>query len=207
MFNIIKTQSHICTPNSNRGNTAIRKKRTIMTPEAVDILRNLPAEGKAAKNIASAFSISVRSARRWISHVENDRDVFKSTIGRPKTDRARIRSEIESIVASDCSLTAKGMIERLPEDMGCSSSTIRRELSAMNYTRKRLKPIVQERNSSRVIAERHRYAVRFSGIRDEDLVFIDETGFNLHVNPEYGYAPEGVVAKGWCRTRERQGGL
>lgn len=68
-----------------------------------------------------------------------------------------------------------------------SITTAHRKLEKLNITRKRLSLIPIERNASRVIRERTLYAFFIYRINVEDLVFLDETGFNLHSSRGYGY--------------------
>jgi transposase len=52
---------------------------------------------------------------------------------------------------------------------------------------------VEARNSERVITKRHIYALHMTNTSDADLIFLDETGFNLHTCSGFGYAPIGAT--------------
>jgi arginine repressor len=59
-----------------------------------------------------------------------------------------------------------------------SQSTISRILKKMNYTRKRLLRVPEERNNERNIETRQNYARRIEYLNDDNLVFLDETGIS-----------------------------
>jgi transposase len=69
-----------------------------------------------------------------------------------------------------------------------SQPTISRKLKKIGMTRKRLSLIPVERNSHARILERAVYSNFVSRFSDENLVFLDECGFNLHSNRDYGYS-------------------
>jgi transposase len=58
----------------------------------------------------------------------------------------------------------------------------------MEFTRKRLTLVPQERNSLRTIDARQNYCRYVNTIPEENLVFLDETGFNFHTKRHYGYS-------------------
>ena len=93
----------------------------------------------------------------------------------------------------DNALTQRAAADLLPIDLKRSRSTVCRALKKMNWTRKRLKRIPVDRNSSLNINRRAEYSIDLSTIADENLVFIDESGFNLHLSSFYGYAPTGLT--------------
>ena len=69
-----------------------------------------------------------------------------------------------------------------------SAPTISRYLKGMEITRKRLSIVPRERNTPRIIDLRQEFCRRINNIQDENLVFLDETGFNLHTKQNYGYS-------------------
>jgi transposase len=70
-----------------------------------------------------------------------------------------------------------------------SKSVISRHIKNINYTRKRLSIVPQERNAERTLDNRQIYAREVDNISDGNLIFLDETGFNLHLTKNYGYSP------------------
>ena len=58
----------------------------------------------------------------------------------------------------------------------------------MKLGRKKVVLVSAERNTEARINERAIYAAEFGRFVDEQLVFIDETGFSEHTRRRYGYA-------------------
>lgn len=75
-----------------------------------------------------------------------------------------------------------------------SQSSISRDLKAMKYSRKRLVRIPEDRNSEKNKNLRQAYGRMLSFVPDENLVFLDETGVNLHQSRNYGYSPKNCKA-------------
>ncbi|KAF7685648.1 hypothetical protein CDIK_3603 [Cucumispora dikerogammari] len=69
----------------------------------------------------------------------------------------------------------------------------------MNYSRKRLSLVPAERNTPRLLDLRQIYCNNLIEIFVERLVFLDETGFNLHTSVNYGYSP--VNTRGYSVVR------
>ncbi|KRH94103.1 putative LTR transposable element, partial [Pseudoloma neurophilia] len=73
-----------------------------------------------------------------------------------------------------------------------------------DYTRKRLEKIRLQRNSLACIEKRRLYCIGLRQIEDEDLLFLDESGFNSGMTRNYGYSPRGqksVSANEFSRQR------
>ncbi|KAF7691533.1 hypothetical protein CDIK_2529 [Cucumispora dikerogammari] len=58
----------------------------------------------------------------------------------------------------------------------------------MNYSRKRLCKVLDERNSQRILETKQIFCRDINTEADENLVFLDETGFNLHLTKNYDYS-------------------
>ncbi|MEN2496336.1 MAG: hypothetical protein MHMPM18_005221 [Marteilia pararefringens] len=63
----------------------------------------------------------------------------------------------------------------------------------MKWTKKRVRQVPNERNSERVIESRKIYASIVSIRPDSDLIFLDETGINLHCGPNFGWSPMNIT--------------
>ena len=178
---------HTGNETTNQGRP--RKKPTCVTGEKATILKNMLDGGCGSAQIATTLNTSKRTDQRWVASIEPNIVTSSRKRGPVRRNTMAMRAEVEAIIASDNALTGKRIIERLPEELRCSKSKLSRIIKSMSYTRKRLKPIAAARNSERVISERHVYALRMANALDEELIFIDETGFNLHVCASFGYAP------------------
>ena len=81
----------------------------------------------------------------------------------------------------DSSLTQREIANNLKNmNMGRLQSGVSRMLKSMNYTRKRLVTIPEARNAPRKIDARQEYSRMIGFVFDENLVYMDETGINLH---------------------------
>ncbi|KAG0440869.1 hypothetical protein DMUE_1437 [Dictyocoela muelleri] len=79
-------------------------------------------------------------------------------------------------------------------DMTLSISTVCRKINKVGLTRKRLTSVPNERNSNERINERKFFSIDVSRISNENLVFLDETGFNEHIKRAYGYSLKNTKA-------------
>ena len=69
-----------------------------------------------------------------------------------------------------------------------SQPTISRLLRSIKITRKRLSLVPVERNSPNLLNLRRDYGTEMENIPLNMMVFLDETGFNLHTTQHYGYS-------------------
>nr|XP_004206232.2 uncharacterized protein LOC101241339 [Hydra vulgaris] len=143
---------------------------------------------ESSRSIANATGLSIRTIQNWIRKLEADQNIIPKKRGRAARNNIERKREIELLINANNALTTNDMAELMPEEHKCSTTTIKRELKQMGYTRKRLKSIVVARNSAQVIATRFMFCNHVSFLRNLDLVYIDETGFNLHDSRHYGYA-------------------
>ena len=93
---------------------------------------------------------------------------------------------------ADNSLTYTAAVDQLSSNNKCSQSTISRVLKDMNWTRKRIQKVPYDRNTPANISKRAAHAAFIPEKDNSDLVFIDESGFNLHTSAFHGYAPSGL---------------
>ncbi|WUR04949.1 DDE-3 domain-containing protein [Vairimorpha necatrix] len=73
-------------------------------------------------------------------------------------------------------------------------SSISKKLKKLGITRKRVSIIPVERNSLDKLNKRSIYAAEISRYSVENLVFLDETGFNAHTTRSYGYSEKNTKA-------------
>ena len=64
----------------------------------------------------------------------------------------------------------------------------------MGITKTRLSLVLAERNSKRILGLQPIFAMEMYLIRKSNLVYLEETGFNLHKSQHYGYSPAGQKA-------------
>ncbi|KAM0681938.1 hypothetical protein COBT_004104 [Conglomerata obtusa] len=58
----------------------------------------------------------------------------------------------------------------------------------MNYSRKLMKLVPLRRNTDDMKNLRAQFASEIRNIQDNQLIYLDETGLNLHMAPKYGYS-------------------
>lgn len=116
--------------------------------------------------------------------------------GRPRKQNFLLQGRIKEILERDCSLEVRGVQRRLRRHwhIDVSERTIYRNLQAMKWTRKRLSYVPETRNQLNTLELRQAYASEVQGYRNDNLVFLDESGFNLHTSPRYGWSPCGTRA-------------
>ena len=109
--------------------------------------------------------------------------------GRPQGQSNILKSELRVLLERDPSHTTRSLKDTLFQNgITTSAPTISRYLKAMEITRKRLTSVPRERNTLRTIDLRQDFCSRINNIQDENQVFLDETGFNLHTKQNYGYS-------------------
>lgn len=76
-----------------------------------------------------------------------------------------------------------------------SLATIRRIIQKNGITRKRRIRLIYARNSAKTLDKRFEFALKYQQILASSyrLIFIDETGFNLASNSNYGYSKKGQL--------------
>jgi transposase/arginine repressor len=175
-----------------------RKKRIVIT---VDICRNIRRYldmEKSLKEISSITEVSYNSVLSIANQIGNglsDNEIAKTRKGRKIAEETLVMRRLEAILEEDNSLNQKGMRESLQlYNIGRCQATISNTLKKMGITRKRLTKIPVERNSERIIGLRKCYARELHNYSLSQLVYLDETGFNLHTSTNYGYAHKNVKA-------------
>ena len=163
-----------------------RKKKIVITLEICRNIRRYLEMEKSLKEISELTEVSYNSVLticNKISQGLGDNEIVKTKKGRKLNGETPIKSRLSAIVGQDNSLTQRGMSETLAIfGINRSQSTISRTLDRMSFTRKRLTKVPVERNSERAIALRQAYAREMQNHSSSQLVYLDETGFNLHTH-------------------------
>ncbi|KRH92097.1 putative Mariner transposable element, partial [Pseudoloma neurophilia] len=133
--------------------------------------------------------------------IENFNDQKKLNVNNIENDHTK--TQIIRMIDNQNSTTQKEIQNELRRDnIIISQSRISRLIKEADYTRKRLEKIPIQQNSPAVIEKRRLYCI---GLRQiEDLLFLDESGFNSGMTRNYGYSPRGkksVLANEFSRQR------
>lgn len=170
-----------------------RKSHVFVSEKNLNSLKIMIRRGDKTKQIAEALDLSEASVRRHRKSFEEYGEII--VFHKEKSNAVNaIETKVSEIIQLNNSLTLTGIKENLNvEGISTSNSTICRALKNKGIVRKRTQKIPLERNSGNNIQKRLDYCRMLSELEDERLVFLDETGVNLHINDNYGYAPKGVT--------------
>ena len=126
-----------------------------------------------------------------ITHFEN----LITKAGRTPSSDTVVEDRIREILCQDNTLTQKDIKEKmLNEGITISQPRICQLIKKINFSRKRLKRVFNHVISNDVIEERYNFCVRMNALPNNELLYMDETGFNLHSNNNYGYSLVNVDA-------------
>jgi transposase len=176
------------------------KKRHQWTAEKADLVRRLLENSQnTVKQIAALTKMSVRSIQRYVATTRPEGEgqeqrpfVIKPRVRQPKNKTA-LHQHIRGVLRDQNTATLHDIVDDLPGSIRASRSTVCREIKNMGWTRKRVKNVPVERNSVSTRENRCDYALSMQPILDDNVIYLDETGFNLHMSPFYGYAPAGFA--------------
>lgn len=188
--------------DEENGITNCGNCRKVMTKEMIDILVSMLEDNDSPKKIAKTLKISVKTVYKWQikyeecnKNVENLKNDIKKRGRKQSESNTLLKDQICEIIQADCRLTQKGIGVKLKE-MGSNvvQGTISKQLKKAEITRKRLRKKSVKITSPEVISQRKCYAREMRGIRSSRILFLDETGFNLHSKNNYGYSPKNTQA-------------
>jgi len=106
--------------------------------------------------------------------------------GRKFQNKSSLHTKIREIMGNDNSLTQRGCKELLPTPV--SLPQLSREFKAAGLSRKRLKKKSSVTQSEANIIARQAFCASILGMGSRKLIFLDESGFNLHTSINYGYS-------------------
>ena len=163
-----------------------RKKRKMITKEMIKIFIELFTSGKKAIEIEAALDLSPATIKRMKTrYFKGDYDKicdFK-TAAEKKSNNIKSHSVLKEQLAIKLNqnplYTLKNLSQSLEIDnILASPSLICKSLKSMDYTRKAVHRIPIDRNSASNKNVRIAYAREVSNITNENLLFLDESGFN-----------------------------
>jgi len=174
--------------NSNQG----RKVHAGVNHEKFNQIKRLYTS-KSKKELLEITALSLNALNVAIRRIEECKSETEATFenlyakpGRKKSAKLTLHSEIRSIIGNDNSLTQVGCRELLSTKI--SLPQLCREVKAAGLSRKRLKKKSNVLLSDNNIAERQMFCANILGLRSRPILFLDESGFNLHTSINYGYS-------------------
>jgi len=144
-------------------------------------------EGKTTKEAALLLNINHSSARTIISKIRKDGRVVEKIRGgnNPIKLTEVTLAKIEEFVEHNSQITIKQIRDKLLLDgTNLSISTIHRGLEKLKITFKKASRELEKVNCPTSILKRKAYAIDFSTnspTNKQNCIFIDESGFNLHL--------------------------
>lgn len=137
---------------------------------------------------------AVNKAIRFIEETPEDEkpdfNLYSKPKGRKKKDKDFKYTAIRKKMGEDNSLTLRGCAEQL--DYTISVSQMSRDVRAAGLKRKRLRKRANVLLSERNISARRTFCAEISGRINKRILFLDESGFNLHTSCNYGYSMAGT---------------
>lgn len=167
--------------------------RKIISEQLYNLIKEKIESGESAKVVASVLKVSVTLVRKITGQIAAGTAVYsvayKKREYRASENAIDLQARILNIIESDNSLNLHGVSDILrSQGIHKSHVTVSRCLKKLRITRKVLTKVPEDRNSQRVIDLRYNYGRMMENVRLDKLVFLDETGFNLHSSKTYGYS-------------------
>jgi transposase len=208
------------TPTAESSKEKVRKRKTrgpyrrYSAHQIEQLFDYVIEQGKTAKEAALLTGINIRTAQHYIKKYNDDEERRLPISGRkpgagrkPKLTEGHSQfligyvDERPTAVLSDI---RRALREAFPE-ISISISALHRHLvQKCKLTLKKLEKIPAARNSERVLKLRRERIEEWEAIPELDFakncVFIDEAGFNLHTQRNYGCSRKGTPAKGIVPT-------
>lgn len=173
-------------------------RKKYLTAELYKLVKTMiESEKHSLKEIATTLDLSVQTVSRIATKIHLEIP-FKDSSAKKKDTWKRKNNEFSAIdqaifncLSCNNSLIQKEISEKLLEttQSRVSASTISRKIKKMNFSRKRLSLIPVERNTVENIEARAVYSNEITRIPNENLIFLDESGFNEHTRRFFGYSP------------------
>ena len=191
-----------------------RKKRKTLTSDIVKsfiMLFNM-IDGPSLKEIAKVLDITYPTAKKLVRRIREGRYDFEDGILYNPTKKWRktlrtteTKARVKTLLTETTTATLACTKELLEvEDIFISQSTIYRIAldEKLSNQKVSLKPEISF--SQRTAERRHEYAVQVSDLLDEELWFLDESGFNLHIAPLRSWSAVGQTPVEAVPTNKEQ---
>ena len=178
-----------------------RKKRVTLTMDNIKKIISMKEKNYKVSEIAEIVEMSTVGVYKILNRISiaeengNDPLTIIRKLGRKIQDNMPAVQSIAEIVQFDNTLTQRQMKAKLEErNVSYSQPTISRLLHKAEITRKRLKARPSLTQTPAHLEKRKVYAREIRVLSNELLIYIDETGFNLHTGAKYGYSPKNTDA-------------
>lgn len=147
-----------------------------------------------AINVTTVYGI-IRAYNATGTHLQKKRGGYVPQIINPI-----MKCRIQEWIDEDAGITLKNLKAKLAEEFGISASTttISKCISSFHYSMKRLQLQPARRNDMKSLECRQIYALKYIGFQsmfsERNIIFIDETGFNVSMRTSRGRSKKGTPA-------------
>jgi len=193
---------------NNENAPVSRKQRSEVGVKDLEIIYSMRQDGDTFEKIAKNLGFATSTVKNRFAQIEKckENDIGLESLikqkGRPAFDDSTTLLTIQQIIQDDPLLTQKGIKTKLNErSIVRSQSTISRKLKSVDITRKRAKKVYSKVIDLRVINQRKAFSVKYRNISNSRLLYLDETGLNLHSVYNYGYSPKNTPVNVMVRPR------
>lgn len=190
-----------------RLSTPPRKKRKergkyerISAEKRKTIIDNIVDLGKRPIEIAKQFNLKPKSVYSILSVYKKENRVEKLKQGGERNTKVndKVKEKIVNCIEKRNDFTLKQIVNHLENDekspIKLSTGTVYNALIKNEITNKKLIYVPAERNTPSNIQKRKDYCLWAITLDKRNIIFIDETGFNLHMKRGRGWSKKGTRA-------------
>lgn len=188
--------------NTNQAPVTIRRKNKTTSDTDRERIISAYTRGDSATEIAKILQVKRATIYEIIKKYQRTNVITAAKRGNnrlPKLSDTQ-KNSIKLWVNENCTLTLKSIVNKVMNEYNVSISkmTVSRILDGFHYSLKRLHLIPERRNCQASIDARRDYAVRFIALpsiyNEDELIFIDEVGFNVSMRTGRGRSEIGTQA-------------
>jgi transposase len=186
--NLNKKRAHVNDQLTHKD----RKQNAIINPAVRKLIQsNVLEKGMGRKAAAEAFKVSIRQVYRIIREDPNQKKINQKRPG--KLTDEMVTSLLVFIEEKSAS-TQKEMVEFLQTtfSVSVSTQTISNLLADLDVTWKQTTNIPASWNQPNLLVQRANFVGRRGLDLKRKVVFVDESGFDLHSGRSHGYSPSGM---------------
>ena len=178
------------------------RQRTEISDDIKERIVHAYNNGSTISNIAMVFNIN----RTTIQGIVKKYLVFGTPARKIRMNNTPKKLSVEQIftikgwLEEDCSLSLRAIAEkcRAMFNITVSKSTVDNVIQGFYFSLKRIHKVPQRRNDIETIESRYNYAISFINIQSRfsqnELIYIDETGYNISMRTARGRSLVGTPA-------------
>ena len=167
-----------------------RKPNSIIKPEVRDLIRDNVANGMKVVDAMKTFKVSRRQIQRIKIEDPNLVRTHKKRTGKFTDEmKTELLHHLDCKSATTLSEMARFLKEKF--DLTVSTQAISNLINDMDISWKQVTNIPQSWNKPKLLEQRANFVHRRGMDLGRKVVFVDESGFDLHSGRSSGYAPSG----------------